>query len=279
MVGPALRRREQAGCLVAVSIVVVLVLADVVRARRERAAAWARAGREQRRRVVSEERLQIARDLHDGVAHHISLIRVRAGVALHLLERGGEQADEETRAALVAIRQASGEALGELRSALGLLRGQGEAPPRHPAPGLAALPELAARWSAAGLDVRLDLTPDALPAPIEGAAFRIVQEALTNVSRHSLADHAEVSVSREDGALTVAVADPGPARPATADGAGSGPGGRAEGQGLPGMRERVAAFGGRLVAGPEGAGWRVRAVLPLASVAAAGSPESSEGVR
>jgi signal transduction histidine kinase len=249
------------GVTVAVWIVVVLVLAEVVRARRERAAAWARAGSEQRRRVVSEERLQIARDLHDGVAHHISLIRVRAGVALHLLERGGEQAEPEARAALEAIRQASGEALGELRSALGLLRAEGEGAPRHPPPGLSALPELAARWSEAGLDVRLDGDVGTLPAPIEAAAYRIVQEALTNVSRHSMATRAEVRLDREDGALTVAVHDPGPARPYPVDGGD----GRPAGQGLPGMRERVAAFGGRLAAGPEGPGWLVRAVLPLGS--------------
>jgi signal transduction histidine kinase len=253
---------------VAVWVVVVLVLAEVVRARRERAAAWARAGSEQRRRVVSEERLQIARDLHDGVAHHISLIRVRAGVALHLLERDGEAAEPETRAALEAIRQASGEALGELRSALGLLRAEGEGAPRHPAPGLSALPELAARWSGAGLDVRLDGDPGALPAPIETAAYRIVQEALTNVSRHSMATRADVRLDREDGALTVAVHDPGPARPHPIEGGAE----RPSGQGLPGMRERVAAFGGHLDAGPEGAGWLVRAVLPLGSAdAAAGS--------
>jgi signal transduction histidine kinase len=260
---------------------VLLALAEVVRGRRESAAVWARARSQERLRRAGEERLQIARDLHDGVAHQISLISVRAGVALHLLEAGGPGAGEEAHAALAAIREASGEALAELRSALRLLRDEAEAAPRHPVPGLGGLPDLAAQWHGAGLQVAIDGNAGSLPAAVDQAAYRVVQEALTNVSQHSLAGRADIALRRDGEQLTLLVSDPGPARsgrgpvsPAPAadtdadtdtdtdadtDADEEQPGGR----GLLGMRERLAALGGAVSAGPERDGWVVRAVLPV----------------
>ncbi len=276
---------------------VLLALAEAVRGRREAAAVWARARAEERRRQAGEERLQIARDLHDGVAHQISLISVRAGVALHLLDGGGRAAAEEARAALAAIRDASGEALTELRSALALLRAEDEPAPRSPAPGLGGLGALADQWDGAGLLVAVTGTPGPLPSAVDQAAYRVVQEALTNVSQHSVATRADIDLTRDGEQLIVTVVDPGPARRTGRD--RSGPdedavpddlvlAATSGGRGLVGMRERVAALGGAVVAGPlpqpGTEGWRVRAVLPVRPPglwpAAAGAPgEAAEAER
>jgi len=252
-----------AGLGAVVWVVALLATADLVRGRRQRRAAEAQAREEQRLRRVSDERLHIARDLHDGVAHQISLIRVRAGVALHLLDQHDPSGPEEAREALRTIRQASSEALGELRSALDALRASGEAAPRAPVPGLVSgAAELVRQWRDAGLDVSVEGLPAAVPATlppaIDQAAYRVVQEALTNVSRHSVATAVAVRLEERAGELVVTVTDPGPARPETTRGAD-----RAGGSGLLGMHERVTLLGGSLSAGPLGAGWRVRAVLPL----------------
>lgn len=237
-------------------IVAFLAIADVVHGRRERARAETRAREEERRRQVSEERLAIARDLHDGVAHHISLISVRAGVALHLLEANDPGAAEQAREALSTIRGASSEALAELRSALGALRADGEAAPRHPVPGLVAgAPALVRRWRDAGLAVVLEGMPESLPGAVDQALYRVLQEALTNVSRHSRAAQVTVRWERFEGGGRLTVRDPGPRRTTTA-----GPDG-VPGRGLLGMRERIAQLGGTFSARELGDGWEVRAEL------------------
>jgi signal transduction histidine kinase len=230
--------------------------AEMMRAREEAK----RARTEQARRQASEERLKIARELHDVLGHHLSLINVRAGVALHLLDSRPEQARE----ALGAIKQASAEALREVRGVLATLNPSDESAPRSPAPGLDELDPLLEETRAAGLavDVRLDGEARPLTAGVDRAAYRIVQEALTNVRRHAGPD-AAVTVTIGYGAhgLTLRVEDTG-ATQSTVD---------EEGNGIPGMRERAAALGGTLTAGPRpGGGFRVEACLPMATTAAGG---------
>jgi signal transduction histidine kinase len=246
-------------------LLVLAAATELVRSQRERSAAAEAARAEEARRAASEERVRIARDLHDVLAHDISLISVQAGVALHLLDEHPEQA----RPALQAIRDASGDALGELRSVLDILR-QGEAAPRQPTAGLRDLDALVARSRATGLDVvveGVDAVAAARLSPgVDLAAFRVVQEALTNVVRHARAERATVRFRYDDGTLTVQVDDDGVGPPAGADGS---PGGR----GIVGMRERARALGGDLDAGPRpGRGFRVRARFPLDGTATVGAP-------
>jgi signal transduction histidine kinase len=196
--------------------------------------------------------MRIARELHDVLAHNISLINVQAGVALHLMDDQPGQ----SRSALVAIKQASNDALGELRSVLDVLRLGDERPPRSPAPGLANLRSLVAGAGATGLEVRtrVEGTPRPVPAGVDLAAFRIVQEALTNVTRHAGPASATVLLGYGGDDLTVQVDDDGRGPAATGS----------DGNGIRGMRERVAALGGELAAGPRpGGGFRVLARLPL----------------
>jgi signal transduction histidine kinase len=233
-------------------LLVVLAAAEVATASRQRRQAAERSRAEEARRRAGEERMRVARELHDVLAHNISLINVQAGVALHLMDEQPGQ----SRSALEAIRQASNDALGELRSVLDVLRQGDEAPPRAPASGLAHLPSLVAGAEATGLQVRtrVEGTPRPLPAGTDLAAFRIVQESLTNVTRHAGPAGATVLVRYGSGDLTVQVDD---------DGRGPGAAGGA-GNGIRGMRERVAALGGELDAGPRpGGGFRVRARLPI----------------
>ncbi|MFC8076109.1 sensor histidine kinase [Streptomyces sp. NPDC057307] len=233
-------------------VVAVLVGSELVRVRREQ---WIhdraeRAAAEARR--ADEERLRIARELHDVLAHSISVINVQAGVGLALLDSDPEQA----RTALTTIKAASKEALGEVRQVLDTLRTSGDAP-RTPAPGLDRLPELVEQAAGAGLTVQLqnEGEPVALTPGADLAAFRIVQEALTNVVRHSGSRTARVRVGYGAGLLTLRIDDAGPA---TGDEAGG------SGNGLVGMRERAAALGGTIEAGPRpDGGFRVRATLPL----------------
>ncbi|MPZ26880.1 MAG: sensor histidine kinase [Micromonosporaceae bacterium] len=212
----------------------------------------ARATEEQQRRQASEERLRIAQELHDVLGHHLSLINVQAGVGLHLMDSRPEQ----VRVALGTIKQASAEALREVRSVLATLYPAEQAPPRTPAAGL---DRLAALTVDAGLPVHASVvgTSRPLPPELDRAAYRIVQEALTNVRRHAGAGAtAAVVVDYRQDELVVEVTDDGSA--ALAGGA------VAEGNGIGGMRERAAALGGSLDAGPrpEG-GFRVLARLPL----------------
>ncbi|MGW0478096.1 histidine kinase [Nonomuraea sp. NPDC003214] len=228
-------------------ILLIMVVAELTRIWRERRAQQQRAAEEETRRQASEERLTMAQELHDVLAHNISLIHVQASTALHLIDDQPEQA----RTALTTIKAASKEVLGEMRSVLNVLR---EGAPRAPTAGLDRLDDLAER---SGLDVtikRVGSRP--LPLPVERAAYRIVQESLTNAARH--APGSRVTVRLEYGAdeLAVRVTDSG----ATAPGALSEEG---SGNGIPGMRERASALGGTLVAGPSGDGFQVSARLPL----------------
>ena len=200
------------------------------------------------RRKAVEERLRIARELHDSLTHSISVIQIQAGVAVHLAHKRGE----EISPALAAIQEASTDAARELRATLSVLRsaedGEGS--------GLTQLDSLVARAQAAGLPVTLAVTGTErrLPPDVDQAAYRIVQEALTNVSRHAGGACASVQLCYQPDVLTVQVDDDGttaPTRPA------------GQGLGLIGMRERVTALGGRLHAGPRpGGGFQVRAELP-----------------
>ncbi|WP_431306305.1 sensor histidine kinase [Streptomyces abyssalis] len=255
----------QGELLVAAWIAAVLAAAELARTRRQE---WVRRRAEEEaaeHRRVDEERLRIARELHDVLAHSISVINVQAGVGLALLDSDREQA----RTALTTIKSASKEALGEVRQVLDTLRASGDAP-RAPAPGLGRLPELTAQAADAGLDVSTATGGDVVPLPpgADLAAFRIIQEALTNVVRHSGSRSARVRLSYGPGELRIDVDDDGPA---ASGGSGSSDGGTTTGgaagggNGLVGMRERAAALGGSAEAGPRGdGGFRVTARLPLA---------------
>ncbi len=208
---------------------------------------------EEARRRVAEERLRIARDMHDVVAHSLASISVQSGVAAHVLEKHPEQAKE----ALLANKQTSKEALDDLRSTLGLLREGEEAAPRSPAPRLDRLDPLVVTARRAGVDVDVAVTGErrALPPAVDGAAYRIVQESLTNVVRHAGGSKVRVAVTYGPSSVEVEVVDDGPGR---SDGSAAG-----TGHGIRGMRERATAVGGELAAGPrpEG-GFRVWARLP-----------------
>ncbi|MEU0627485.1 histidine kinase [Streptomyces sp. NPDC005989] len=226
---------------------------DAIRERAERAE---RTRDEEARRRVAEERLRIARDLHDVVAHHIALVNVQAGVAAHVMDKRPDQAKE----ALAHVREASRSALDELRATVGLLRQSGDPEaPTEPAPGLAVLDELVETVRRAGLPVEVACTDrrPPLPAAVDLAAYRVIQEALTNVRKHAgPGARAEVSVVRVGNTAEVTVIDNG-----SGGGGGHGDGG---GHGLLGMRERVTALGGTLTAGPRyGGGFRVHAILPV----------------
>ncbi|MEU8929678.1 sensor histidine kinase [Streptomyces sp. NPDC048409] len=229
----------------------------VVQAIRERAERAERTREEEARRRVAEERLRIARDLHDVVAHHIALVNVQAGVAAHVMDKRPDQAKE----ALAHVREASRSALNELRATVGLLRQSGDPEaPTEPAPGLHRLEELADTFRNAGLQVEVARADQGttLPAAVDLAAYRIIQEALTNVRKHAGPEaKAEVSVVRVGPHIEVTVLDDGP-------GAGVESAAEGGGHGLLGMRERVTALRGTLTTGPRyGGGFRVHAILPV----------------
>jgi signal transduction histidine kinase len=237
-------------------LIVLFAAAEAIRERRQRAAEARQAREREARRRADEERLRIARELHDVLAHNISLINVQSGVALHLIDDQPEQA----RSALSAINQASADALREVRSVLGVLRGNREQAPLAPTVGLGQLDELVSRAAAAGVEVALRVGGDRrpLPASVDLAAFRIVQESLTNVVRHAGASAATVELTYGDGELQIQIDDDGRGTGlASDDGSGSG---------IAGMRERAAALGGEFEAGPlSDGGFRVRARLPIRS--------------
>jgi len=233
---------------------VILGAAEAVRIRRVQAAEATRIREEEALRRASDERLQIARELHDSLGHYLSMISVQSGVALNLNPGLPGQVAES----LSAIRQASKEGLRELRSVLRILRQDGEPAPHAPPPALARLGDLVNHAAAAGLQVRAETcgTVRELPFGVDQAAFRIMQEALTNVTRHAGTDTAIVRVRYGQHDLTVQVDDDGQGRN---DGLPP-PGG----SGIAGMGERAAALGGELNAGPRpGGGFRVTATLPL----------------
>jgi signal transduction histidine kinase len=224
----------------------------------ERTAELEQAREELARRAVTEERLRLARELHDVVAHAMSVIAVQSGVGTHV----ADSQPEEVGKALAAIEVTSRGALEELRRLLGVLRQDSEVQASlTPVPGLANLDSLLAEVGKAGLAVRLRVegTPLQLPAGVDLSAYRIVQEALTNVVKHAGPAHAQVTIGYRDQEVTVEVIDDGRgAVPPAGDGRVG------TGHGLIGMRERVAAFGGDLQVGPRpGGGFRVAARLPL----------------
>jgi signal transduction histidine kinase len=227
-----------------------------VAAVRERARRAEEAREQEAGRRVVEERLRIARELHDVVAHHIAVIQVQAGVAAHMLHSQPAAAE----GAIGHVRRAAGEVLDELGTLLGVLRQSGDDPgtPSEPTPSLSRLDALVRSFSGAGLcvDSVSSGLPRALPAAVDLTAYRLVQESLTNAHKHG-GDRAQVTLAFHPQQLTVEVCNgppPGVPRPTAAAGTG---------QGLLGMRERVLAVGGWLEAGPtlEG-GFRVRALLP-----------------
>jgi signal transduction histidine kinase len=231
---------------------------DAVRARRlrmETLEARVSLAEQETMRRVAEERLRIAREVHDVVGHGLATITLRAGVA----DRVADRDPDEVREALRAIRQVSRESLAELGALLGVLREGEDAPAeRTPAPDLDALPRLVDGLREAGLEVDLQVDGNgaAVPEVVAAAGYRIVQEALTNVARHAGPNvRAHVRLSRRNGVVEVEVRDDGRDAPATVR-----PGG-----GLTGMRERAAALGGAFEAGraAEG-GFRVWASLPVA---------------
>jgi signal transduction histidine kinase len=233
----------------------VVTLAPVVlgrllgASRRETAAATRRAehAERERERAVAEERSRIARELHDVVSHSISVMGIQAGAARRQLLP--EQ--DDAREALLSVEATGREALGEMRRLLGILRADGARPGLAPQPRLAGLPELVAGQP---VQMRIDVGAEPLPPGVELAAYRIVQEALTNVRRHAGAAPATVTIRRDGESLELEVRDEGPGAPA----------GARPGHGIIGMRERAALYGGELeVASPAGGGHIVRARLSV----------------
>jgi signal transduction histidine kinase len=232
------------------------------------------------RRQVDEERLRIARELHDVVAHTMATINVQAGVAAHVLPAKPEAAAE----ALQAIKTASKEGLRELRAILNVLRQADDADPVQPTPGLAQLDALVEGARRAGLPITLTVSGDPFPLPavVDLAAYRIVQESLTNVIRHAGPADAAVSLRYHPDEIDIDVTDTGHGPKADTGhgpeaGPGSGAAGGTAGHGQAGMRERAAAVGGTVQAGPRpGGGYQVTARLPvhgrLASASAASPP-------
>jgi signal transduction histidine kinase len=236
-------------------LLALAIAAEATRIRAERTAATRASRQIDQRRQQSEERLRVARDLHDVIGHNISLINVQASMGLDLMDSQPEQA----RAALSAIKSASKEALEELRTMLTTLRHDDDDAPRSPAPGLDRLPELIELTRAAGLTVGVEVVgkKPPLPAAVQLAAYRIIQESLTNVARHAGPARVTVRVTYDDADVHVQIDDDGKAP----SGGGSAIG---TGSGISGMRERAAALGGNLSAGfRHGGGFRVSARLPV----------------
>ncbi|MFB4294012.1 sensor histidine kinase [Nonomuraea sp. ATR24] len=222
---------------------------EALRQAERRAEEAERTREETARRRADEERLHIARELHDSLTHQISIIKVQAEVAVHVARKRGERVPE----ALLAIQEAGREASRELRATLEALRDDDTAPPR----GLDHVPDLVERARTIGLDATLTIEGrrQDVPAAVSRTVYRIVQESLTNVARHAAAGSASVRIDCGPDAVDVRVEDDGQARPGAAP---------VPGVGLLGMRERVTALGGRLRAEPRGeGGFAVQAVLPL----------------
>jgi signal transduction histidine kinase len=260
--GIGLSRPSAAECVaVGLVLAVAVTLAEAARVRAEHfremgrvRAAADQARKEQARRQASDERLRIAQELHDVLGHHLSLINVRAGVALHLLDSQPDQ----TREALEAIKQASAEALREVRGVLATLSpDQPEPAPRTPTQGIADLADLVATARAAGLPVSLESTgtPRPVPPDLDRAVYRVAQEALTNIRRHAGAGaRGTIRLEWADETLRLVITNTGTAGSVPTDAAGNG---------IPGMRERATALGGTLHAGLTVNGFEVRATLPI----------------
>ena len=253
-----------------VVLFLAIALGDVVRSRRALAAETAerlRVAHEEREaeaaRRVAEERLRIARDLHDTVAHSMATITVQAGSALHVLGPGDDPGDDKVRGALLAIRQTSKNVLREMRATLGQLRqGTEDGDGQVPAGGLDRLPGLRDAVTAAGAPVTIAVEGEQRPLPprVDEVAYRILQESLTNVLRHAgPTATATVRLCYEPAALGIQVTDDGASAPGTEP---------IGGHGLVGMAERAAAIGGQVTAGPRAeGGFEVSARLPLTEAA------------
>ncbi|WP_091066908.1 sensor histidine kinase [Micromonospora humi] len=249
-------RNNQVGVLAL--LLTLLVLGDLVRgnrtSRRALAAQTALSEREAERRAVLEERARIAREMHDVVAHHMSMIAVQAETAPYRLADVREPARQE----FVAIADAAREALTDMRRLLGVLRSEPTGPQTAPQPGLADLDGMVDGARRAGLPVRLEVDEPlaAVPGPVGLAAYRIVQEGLANAARHAPGGEVRVVVRATAGALTVRIVN-------TAGSPGSPAGERGSGHGVTGMRERARALGGAFTAGPlDDGGYAVDARLP-----------------
>ncbi|MGP4029117.1 sensor histidine kinase [Actinomadura sp. 3N407] len=249
MAGPADRPAESAGRLL-LGLAVLGASWSLGRVVRERRAETARTARQLADRAVSDERLRIARELHDVVAHSMSLIAVKAGVAVHVAEARPQEALD----ALRVIETTSRGSLAEMRHLLGVLRTGGTDTDLTPSPGLADLTGLAERAAMAGVDVDLEVDAGNLPEGVALSAYRIVQEAVTNVVKHAAPARCRVRVQSDGLRVRIDVTDDGP-------GVRLLPGG--DGHGLIGMRERVMMYGGDFTAGPrpEG-GFAVSAAFP-----------------
>ncbi|BCB81818.1 sensor histidine kinase [Phytohabitans flavus] len=233
------------------------VLGESVRMRRviateaqERAERAERTREEEARRRVDAERLHIAREVHDTVAHAIAVINVQAGVTAHVLDKRPEQ----VRETLLTIERTSARALRELRATLGVLRESADG--RAPTPGLDRIEELAGLARETGLDVKVDMAapPRELPTAVDQAAYRILQESITNVIRHAGPARVTIKVVYEPSDLRIRISDDG----SGCDGQGG------TGRGIAGMRERCTLLGGDLTAGPRASGgFEVYARLPL----------------
>ncbi|WP_417466381.1 sensor histidine kinase [Kitasatospora cinereorecta] len=233
----------------------------------ERAAHQERQQLQQARLAVAEERTRIAREMHDIVTHNLSVMVALTDAAVHAQHRSPDRATT----AMLRVSETGRQALTDMRRSLGILRTDEPDAERHPLPGIPQLQDLADRMRAAGLPTRIDVRGDHthLPATAQLTVHRLVQEALTNTLKHTPAGTwAEVLIRCSTGAVTVDVTDSGPCPPPP----GAAPSGRSNrsGQGIPGMRERAAAYGGTLRAGPlPGGGWGVHARLLLDSAGAA----------
>jgi signal transduction histidine kinase len=229
----------------------------------DRAERLERERQEEARRAVTEERLRIARELHDVIAHSMSVIAVQSAVGHHVMDTQPDQA----RQALAAIEATSRSALTEMRRLLGVLRQEGQTRGSlAPAPGLADLDSLVSQVQDAGLRVwiKVDGQRGPVPPSVDLSAYRIIQEALTNVIKHADCQSATVTICYRADSVTVEIADKGLAAP----GARVVPAGNGSGHGIIGMRERVAVFSGQFTAGPRpDGGFRVRARFPVPEVA------------
>lgn len=237
------------GALILGSIAAVAI-GTALRARAASLTARRNEAAEVSRRRAEEERLAIAREVHDVVAHSLAMINVQAGVGSHVADRR----PEEAKKALLEIKKASQSALEDLRKTLDVLRGSGQ---RAPSPGLERLPELVATTSNAGLEVTVEGTPGTLPAHVDAAAYRILQESLTNVVRHATNAHrVTVRLHRAPDGLELVVTDDGETSAAPAE---------SNGNGLRGMAERARVLGGWVTAERRPRqGFQVRAWLPVA---------------
>ncbi|MFE7708355.1 sensor histidine kinase [Streptomyces sp. NPDC057486] len=248
--GPVSEALVQArGTLEIAWLIAAFAAGEALRQAERRADEAERTREETARRRADEERLHIARELHDALTHQISIIKVQSEVAVHVAHRRGEKVPE----ALLAIQEAGREASRELRATLQVLRDDDTTPPR----GLGQIPELVERVGRAGLEATLTIEGQRhdVPAAVGRTAYRIVQESLTNIVRHAAATTASVRIDYWPDALAIRIDDDGKATPGTAP---------VPGVGLLGMRERVTALGGLLRAEPrDEGGFTVQAELPV----------------